>query len=204
MAADVGRAGRMDELARQVLAEAPPRFALAGFSLGGILALEIAAQAAERVTHLALVNSNARPLPPTDIAPRRAAVEAAARIGLRNHVAAALLPVYLPAAKLADGRLTGPILAMAESAGIEVFRRQTEAVIGRADSRPRLPRIGVPTLILGGAEDRVCPPDRQEEMAAGIKGAELVLLAGCGHFSPLEEPELVSDALRRLLERQAA
>lgn len=197
--ADVGRSGRMDELARQLLAEAPPRFALAGFSLGGILALEVVAQAPERVTRLALVSSNARPLPEADAAPRRAAVEAAARVGLRHHVAAALLPSYLPAAKLAAGRLTELILAMAEGAGIEVFRRQTEAVIGRADSRPRLARIAMPTLVLGGVEDRVCPPDRQEELAAGIKGAELVLLPGCGHFPPLEEPATVSDALRRLL-----
>lgn len=197
--ADVGRSGRMDELARRVLAEAPPRFALAGFSLGGILALEAVAQAPERVTHLALVSSNARPLPAADAAPRRAAVEAAARVGLRDHVAATLLPSYLPAAKLADGRLTELILAMAEGAGIEVFRRQTEAVIGRADSRPRLPRISAPTLVLGGVDDRLCPPDRQEELAAGIEGAELVLLPGCGHFSPLEEPATVSDALRRLL-----
>lgn len=196
---DVGQADRTVELARLVLADAPPRFALAGFSLGGILALEIIAQAPDRVTHLALVSSNARPLAEADAAARRAAVEAAARAGLRDYVAGTLLPTYLPAAKRADQQVVGLILAMAEDAGLEVFRRQTEAVISRADSRPRLGRIGVPTLVVGGAEDRLCPPDRQEEMAAAIRGAELLLLPGCGHFAPLEEPVAVGEALRRLL-----
>jgi pimeloyl-ACP methyl ester carboxylesterase len=86
--------------------------------------------------------------------------------------------------------------SMATGLGYEVFVRQENAIIGRPDSRPTLVEIQCPTLVLCGREDQVTPPEVHEELAAGIAGARLEIIAECGHLSPLEQPEKVTGILR--------
>ena len=88
---------------------------------------------------------------------------------------------------------------MAESVGRARFVNQVKAQLARPDSRPSLGRIRCPTLVLGGREDEVCTVAMHEEIAAAIPGAELLILDRCGHLSTLEQPERVSEALRRWL-----
>ena len=186
-------ADTVPELAAALLASLPSRFALLGFSLGGIAALEIVAQAPERVARLALIDTTPRPDPTDNHAVRRAAVERAAALEIGPFVAEALCPSYF--AEAAPAGLTALIVAMAESVGLKAMRRQTELAINRADSRPRLGAIAVPTLVLCGAEDRLCPPDLHRAMAETISGASLVVVPGAGHFAPIEAPDATARAV---------
>jgi pimeloyl-ACP methyl ester carboxylesterase len=88
---------------------------------------------------------------------------------------------------------------MAEETGPDIFVRQLRAIMSRRDSRPLLPAIAAPTLVLVGDEDRLTPPEQAREMAGLIPGATLVVVPECGHLSTLERPERVSEALRAWL-----
>jgi pimeloyl-ACP methyl ester carboxylesterase len=88
---------------------------------------------------------------------------------------------------------------MAASLGKDVFLRQQRAIIGRIDSRPGLSRIACPTLVLCGRDDLITPPEAHRELAEAIPGARLEIIDECGHLSPLDQPEQVTDALQRWL-----
>ncbi|WP_293853722.1 alpha/beta fold hydrolase [uncultured Alsobacter sp.] len=187
-------------MARRLLAELPARFSLAGFSLGGIVALEMIAQAPERIARLALVDTNARPDPPANHTARRNAVERAAQLGMERYVSDKLWSVYVSGDHVADEAKRSLVAAMSAAAGLDTFRSQSELAISRADSRPRLGAIRVPTLVLCGAEDKLCTPAVHEEMAAGIPGARLVQVPRTGHFALIEDPDAVAAALRDWLD----
>jgi pimeloyl-ACP methyl ester carboxylesterase len=176
----------MAAMAAALLAAMPPRCAIAGFSLGGIVALEMAAQAPRRVLGVALVAANARPDPPENAAHRRAAVARARQVGLDRHVRDDLLGRYFGPARAGDPALRDLVGRMAEDAGVETYAEQSEMAIHRADSRPRLPRIAVPTLVVGGGEDAINPADRQAEMARALPQCMWHQVPGAGHFVPLE------------------
>lgn len=179
-------------MAHALLAELPPRFALGGFSLGGIVSLEIVAQAPERVAGLALFDTTARPDPEANWTVRRNAVARAAQVGTGRYVGQKLWSLYVSAD---TGDVEGHralVSAMAADAGIETFRRQSEMAIGRADSRPRLGRIAVPTLVLCGEDDRLCSAEVHREVAAAIPGARLAILPRAGHFALIEQPDAVA------------
>ncbi|WP_186017417.1 alpha/beta fold hydrolase [Burkholderia gladioli] len=182
-------------MAAAILANAPPRFALVGFSMGGYLAHEILRRAPERVTRLALLSTSARADQPIQIEMRQALLEAAT-LGDYDTV---LANATLNTAHVSLRR--DPVFAatkrrMAADIGRAAFARQTAAVIGRPDSRRELPSIAVPSLVLVGDSDPVTPPEFAREMAEAIPGAKLVIVPECGHTSPLERPEAVNVALR--------
>ena len=197
--ADLTTAGTMAALAADVLAKAPTgRFALVGLSMGGYCALEIVRQAPERVAALALLDTSARPDTPESTANRRRLVALAAQNYER--VVEELLPKLVAPAHLSDPAITGAVRAMAGAFDATSFARQQEAIISRADSRPLLPSIACPTLVLCGREDALTPLAIHEEMAAAIPGARLVVLEGSGHLSPLERPAAVTAALAAWLD----
>ncbi len=186
----------MRALAAAVLREAPcERFALAGFSMGGYVALEMAAQAPERIERLALVDTSARPETPESTEARLRLIELAER-GRFHAVTDALLPLMLHPSRLHDPGLVATIRDMARRTGKDAFVRQEQAIMSRADSRPRLGAIPCPTLVVCGREDQITRLEGHEEMAAGIRRATLRVLDACGHMSTLERPEAVSAALR--------
>lgn len=176
------------EQARLVLADAPERFALLGFSLGGIVALEMIAQAPGRITRLALVDSTARPDPEANAAVRYAALERARRDGMEGYILESWEKLVAPANRGRTG-LRKMIVAMALDSGADVLERQTQIAINRADSRPRLGAIAVPTIVVAGEEEQVCPIAAQTEMAEAIPDARLILIPQAGHFTPLENPQ---------------
>lgn len=185
-------------MADRVLAMAPPTFALAGLSMGGYLALEIALRAPERVERLALLDTSARADDPDQLERRKALIQLAQR-GKFKGVTPRLMPLLISARRLADTTLTGSVMAMAERVGQAAFVRQQKAIMTRPDRRASLDRITCPTLVLCGLDDALTPPDLSRETAAGIPGAELVLLEDCGHLATLEQPEQVTAALERWL-----
>ncbi|WGF90147.1 alpha/beta fold hydrolase [Marinivivus vitaminiproducens] len=187
-------------MAEHVLDGAPQRFALAGLSMGGYVALEIMRRAPERVERLALLDTQARA--DTDEARRRRrGLIALSEQGTFRGVTPRLLPMLIHERRQADKDLTGLIMAMADSIGQAGFVRQQQAIMARPDSRPDLGAIAVPTLVLAGKDDVLTPIEVQVEMAAAIPDADLVLLGDCGHLSTLERPDAVTAQLRLWLAR---
>jgi len=180
------------DMAVKLLRELPPGFALAGFSLGGIVALEMVALAPGRVTRLALIDTTPCPDPPSNWVARRNAVDRAAAIGLDRYVTDRLWPLYVSDANRVDERIRALISSMSSDAGVETFRRQSEIAIHRADSRPRLSAISVPTLVLCGEGDRLCSAAIHREMADLIPGSELAIVPEAGHFALIENPDAVA------------
>lgn len=188
-------------LASQVLDTAPPAFALAGLSMGGILAFEIWRQAPDRVTHLALLNTNPHPESPERAMQRLEQIEQVLNGGLRDLVRGSLKPLYLAACNRNDDELLATIMAMTLDLGPEVFQRQTIAVKNRPDSVPTLPTISCPTVVMCGREDTLCPVSYHELMADRIPKAELVVLDDCGHLASLEQPDRVTAELVELFDQ---
>lgn len=200
LVSDVSRGASVAEMAREALSRAPERFALGGLSMGGYVVWEVLRQAPERVTRLALMDTSARPEAPAQTARRRELVALGEAEGFPA-VLDALWPAEVAPGRVGDHELRARFDAMGRRHGQEVFRRQQEAIVRRADSRPDLARVGVPALVLCGRDDAITPLDGHEEMAAGIPGAELVVLDDCGHLSTWERPDEVTAALRHWLLR---
>ncbi len=196
--ADHRRDDNMDGIASRILASAPPRFALAGLSMGGFIALAIMRQAPERVARLALLDTNARADTPERTEERERFIALAQR-GRFADVNAALTPRYLHPKRQQDESFKTIIRDMAEDVGVEGFVRQQRAIMGRPDSRPMLGAIRCPTLVLVGDSDAATPPALSEEIANGISGAELVIVKECGHLSTLECPAEVNAAMIKWL-----
>lgn len=183
----------IEEAAASILRNAPPRFALAGISMGGYLCLEIMRQAPSRVSKLALIDTSARPdtIEQTD-ARLRSLAQARTRF-----MAIALLNL----ASLVHPRWRGDpdILdinrRMARAVGLKGYERQLRIAISRPDSRPFLSAIEVPTLVLVGDCDPLTPPACSREIASAVRGAKLKVVPDCGHLSPIEQPGQVSEAL---------
>jgi pimeloyl-ACP methyl ester carboxylesterase len=181
-------------IARRILAEAPPRFALAGHSMGGYIAFEIMRQAPQRVAKLALINTQARPDTPEATARRRGQI-AAVEAGGFNSGIEAMYPGFVHPSRRDDAALRQLVREIADDVGPDAFVRQLTAVMGRPDSRPTLAFIRCPTLVLTGDEDNTIPNSLSVEMADGIPGAKLVILAACGHLPQVEQPQATADAL---------
>jgi pimeloyl-ACP methyl ester carboxylesterase len=188
------RDDNMALIARRILAEAPPRFALAGHSMGGYIAFEIMRQARERVAKLALINTQARPDTPEATARRRGQI-ARAQAGDYHAVLDEIFPGLVHPARRDDAGLRKLARDMGDDIGPDAFVRQQTAVIGRADSRPTLAVISCPTLVLSGDEDNTIPNALSVEMAGGIHGAHLRILERCGHLPQVEQPQATADAL---------
>ncbi len=181
-------------MARRALAEAPPRFALAGLSMGGYVAFEIMRQAPERVAKLALLDTSAQPERPEQTVLRKERI-ALARAGRFAEVLDMHFPLLVHQSRRTDAMLKGIVNAMHEDVGAAAYLRQQHAIMARADSRPLLAAISCPTLVLVGDSDELTPPAHAEEMAAGIKGSRLVVVTACGHLATLERPAEVNAAL---------
>jgi len=189
----------MSDVAAEVLARAPARFALAGMSMGGYCALEIVRLAPERVTALALVDTSARP----DGAEARANREKQIERARSDYPALVeeLLPKWIHASRLHDVAVAGVARDMALMAGAEVFARQQRVIMSRSDSRPILSAIRVPTIVVYGKEDAVLPFEVHQEMAGGIQDAQLAVTEACGHLAPLERADEVAAAMRHWIGR---
>lgn len=196
---DITGAESIESIARQQLSVAPARFALAGLSMGGIVALEMWRQAPARIERLALLDSNFRSDAPERRPIRERQMADVAAGGLERVIREELMPQYLAQCLSHDRELLGVVHDMAMRLGSEVFRRQSVALRDRRDATAVLADIDCPTLVLCGDEDRLCSPGLHREMASRIPGAILDVIPACGHLSTIERPEAVNLALERWL-----
>jgi pimeloyl-ACP methyl ester carboxylesterase len=194
MVADHRSDDSLRAIVARLLAAAPPRFALAGLSMGGYIAFEVMRQAPQRVTRLALLDTSAKPATPESNALRQEMIDLAAS-GPFDKVMAMLWMRLVAPSRREDPALREIVRRMATETGPDGFTRQQRAIMGRPDSRPGLQAIAVPTLVLVGDEDILTPPAEAQEIAGGISGAELVVVPGAGHLATLEAPESVTAAM---------
>src|SRR3974377_2167951 len=178
--ADHRRDDSMQDIARRILATAPPRFALVGLSVGGYIAFEIMRQAPERVAKLALLDTGARAETPEQTE-RRKVVIALAKSGRYAEVPEIAFPIYVHRNRHDDAGLKQTVRTMAAETGVDAFLRQQQAIMRRPDSRSGLAVIKCPTLVLVGDGDEATPPELAREIAGAIGGsARLAGVADCG------------------------
>lgn len=198
---DITRGTTLRELAEDVLAEAPPRFALAGFSLGGYVAVEIARVAPDRIERLALLDTSIQADTADRMAARRALGKAARAPGRFHGFGDRLLTTYLDPSHLSDEAIVGRIRDMTERLGPDVFVRQND--IERKDGTAVLASLRCPLLILCGENDALTPLADHRAMAALSRHAVLVTVPESGHMTPIENPDAVNRALRHWLAARA-
>lgn len=195
----IGNAETIEGLASGVLEQAPPRFALAGLSMGGIIAMQIMALAPDRVERLALLDTNPWADTPETSANRDRQIALVRKGQLAAVMRDEMKPNYLAGGPGRD-RILDLCMEMALSLGDDVFVRQSSALKIRPDQCANLETVQVPTLVLCGAEDTLCPLDRHEEMHRRIAHSRLHLIDRAGHLPTLERPEATNAALREWLE----
>jgi pimeloyl-ACP methyl ester carboxylesterase len=188
------RDANMGAIARRILADAPPRFALAGHSMGGYIALEIMRHAPERVIKLALMNTRARTDAPEATARRQSQI-ARAKSGDYAGVLDDLFLAFVQPSRHGDVALRQLVRTMGEEVGAEAFIRQQTAIMARPDLRGMLSSISCPTLVLTSDQDATVPPALSAEIAEAIPGAKLTIIPDCGHLCQLEQPQATADAL---------
>ncbi len=198
MIADHRRDADIAAVAKRILDAAPPRFALAGLSYGGYIAFEMMRQAADRIVKLALLDTSARADTPEQTAAREKQI-AAVEAGGYGDIADFAIARYLHRDRQNDQAMTTIVRQMVAETGAEAFVRGLRAIISRPDSRPLLASIRCPTLMLVGDGDEGTPPALAKEIASGIPGSQLVIVANCGHLSTIEQPDAVNAALSRWL-----
>lgn len=191
---DLTRDGTIPNMATRVLSEAPDQFALIGLSMGGYVALEVMRQAPQRVTRLALFDTSAAPDTALRAAQRKAGLDSL-QSGRFAGVTRKLLSQLIHPSQI-GGEVGQTVQAMAARVGQDAFIRQQQAILARADFRPVLASIVVPTLVGVGRQDVLTPISEAAQIHAAIPGATFHVFEDCGHLPSLEKPEEMSALLR--------
>lgn len=196
----------VEESARKAMADMPPgSFAVAGFSLGGYVALEVCRQAPERIIGIGLLDTGARADADDAKQLRIRMVQAMnCDTATLEQIANSFATRVVHPSRLEDKNLLVLLATMASSVGKQGFANQQQTAMDRVDRRDLLPDLQIPALVLCGREDQVTPVALSEEMASLLPDAELVIVENSGHMTTLEQPDVVVAAVLRWLERVEA
>ncbi len=184
-----------DDLLRLADAQGMERFDVCGVSLGGMVALAVAARAAGRVNRV-VVSSTAPSVapPPNGWNGRR---EAALKDGMAPLAGPMVERMFSPAFRTTGDPLIGTLKAVFEGMSPAGYASAV-SILRDADLGPRLPQVASPTLVIAGLHDPLCPPAKQEALAAALSLGRFVSL-DCGHFPPVEQPAAFARLLREHL-----
>lgn len=189
----------VEELAHDILKDAPSRFALLGLSMGGIVAMEMIRQAPKRISRLALLDTN-----PMAEAPERKLIRDQQIKRIEAGELRAIMRDEMKPNYLADGDNKNEILAlcmtMAEALGPQIFIEQSRALQSRTDQCETLKTVRIPTLIACGEHDSLCPMEKHQLMHKLVAGSQLKVIPHSGHLPTLEQPELMNKEIMRWLE----
>jgi len=177
-----------------ILAALPDRAGVAGFSMGGYAALALARRNPGNLGALALVDTRAQADDEAGRGKRDEAISMVRSAGVAS-IADAMIPKLLAPASLGNEDLVGRLRRIILRQTPETVEADLVAMRDRPDARPGLASIGVPTLVVVGAQDALTPPSDSEAMAASIPDARLVAIPGAGHLTPMERPGAVAAAL---------
>lgn len=199
--ADTSQDDTIVAMAQRALATFDGPLIPVGFSMGGIVALEMVRQAPSRMAGLALIGTN----PGADL-PERAAARPIHQQRVRGGALETILrdelmPLYLTEANRKNVSLTEPIVQMALDMGEEVFVSQSEALRQRGDNWQVLQSLEQPVFVACGDQDALCPPEWHRRMAEALPQAELHVIPNAAHMLPLEQPELLGGLLRDYIRR---
>lgn len=193
--APITRGERVEEIASSLLDHLPRRFALAGLSMGGIVAMELLRRAPDRISRIALMDTNPLAETPQVAAAREPQIVAARAGRLLDVMRDEMKPNYLAPGPYRS-EVLDLVMDMARALGPEVFVRQSRALQRRPDQQTTLRKSDIPALILCGVHDALCPVKRHEVMAELMPNAELVVIDDAGHLPTLEQPDKTTAALR--------
>jgi pimeloyl-ACP methyl ester carboxylesterase len=202
--ANHGEVDSLGALAEAIIGKAPPRFAIAGHSMGGRVALEVARRVPERLIGFAILDTGYEAVAPgeageREAAGRRSMLALARRSGMRAMARNWLQGMVHPA-RLTDSELIEPIVDMFQRRTPDFYALQIQALLSRADAKTVFAGIHCPSLVLCGRDDLWAPPSRHETMAKMLRHSTFGIIPNCGHMSPLERPRAVSDAFRSWIE----
>ncbi len=187
-------ADTMQGLARAVLDNAPDTFAIAGFSMGGYVALEVLRQAPERVTRLALLDTSSGDDTPEKAAGRNAAI-ADCEEGRFDDLLDRFVPLLLHPMRMSEP-LAGRVRAMGHRVGPQRFARRHRAMLTRADGRDLLAGCDIPVRAIVGRSDALTSVEEHQEIADLAPRGRLSIVEDCGHMPPLERPQAATALLR--------
>ncbi|CDM24161.1 hydrolase [Castellaniella defragrans 65Phen] len=201
LAADLSGIDSLPEAAREILARTTGPLIVAGHSMGGRVALEMARRAPRRCRALILMNTGYRGLGEGESEKRMALVRAA-RAGGIQAIADGWLDGMIASATRGDAALMARMRAMVLRSTPDSFAGQIQALIGRPDASGLLGRLACPVLLMSGTEDRWSPLDRHADMASRVPDATLEAIGGAGHMAPFEAPAACLSAITGWLARR--
>ena len=187
-----------EAMAVSILEECPPKFAIAGSSMGGYVSLLVKKLGGERVTHICLLGSTSNLNIDEQIKRRQIMLELAGQ-GDFDQIKHQMTQEFLTEDNLKSSTMINLVNAMADSVGLDRFSYQLKALIEGGDLRGDLKDIDCPTLILCGDEDRLLPVELSREISISIRRSKLVTVKGAAHLLPLERPETVNELMRQWL-----
>ncbi|WCL52968.1 alpha/beta fold hydrolase [Gimibacter soli] len=190
----------IEAMASRLLADIKGEFAVCGLSMGGYVVLDALRQAPQRITHFALMDTNAHADLPAATEKRLQGMRLAEQGHFEGVIETFVGSVFSP--KNANRPGCGDVLrAMSKDLGVDTFLRQQRAIMARADATGRLKGYHQPALVLCGIEDALSPPAVHAEMVRNLPNADYHCLTHCGHMATLERPNAVIDAMRTWLAR---
>jgi pimeloyl-ACP methyl ester carboxylesterase len=196
-----GEVMTMGAAADRVLAELDragvDRAAVCGLSMGGYVAFELWRRAPHRIAGLVLANTRAEPDSEEGAATRRALADRLRREG--NGFLVETPPPLL--SQGAPEELRAYVRRVIADQPADAIAAASLGMAERPDSRPDLPGIDVPALVITSTDDTLIPSSMSAPMADAIPGATLLVMEGAGHLSNLEQTDAFSGALEEHVER---